>query len=134
MVRNPEPTGPSTIFVNPKPEYDPTKFVPGPVKKGNYFTILIHFHYRYGLVSFKVLYSSIFMYFWLMLLGYSDWISYLYFCFDGSHTLNVISGSLVVIHGLIVHKSEQNTSDKSRQIYTFHLFDQKKSTYSPRNW
>lgn len=44
------------------------------------------------------------------------------------------SGSMVVIHGEVVHKSEQNKSNKSRQIYTFHLFDQKNTTYSKQNW
>lgn len=41
---------------------------------------------------------------------------------------------MVVIHGEVVHKSEQNKSHKSRQIYTFHLFDQKNTTYSKQNW
>lgn len=41
---------------------------------------------------------------------------------------------MVVIHGEVVHKSEHNKSNKSRQIYTFHMFDQKNTTYSKQNW
>lgn len=41
---------------------------------------------------------------------------------------------MVVIHGEVVHKSEHNKSNKSRQIYTFHMFDQKNATYSKQNW
>jgi len=30
-------------------------------------------------------------------------------------------GSLVLIHGNVLHKSEKNLSEKSRFIYTFHV-------------
>lgn len=45
----------------------------------------------------------------------------------------VKAGTLVLIHGNILHKSEANTSGKSRFIYTFHVIegDQK---YDERNW
>jgi len=45
----------------------------------------------------------------------------------------VKAGTLVLIHGNILHKSEKNTSEKSRNIYTFHVIegDQK---YDERNW
>jgi len=45
----------------------------------------------------------------------------------------VKAGTLVLIHGNILHKSEKNTSGKSRNIYTFHVIegDQK---YDRRNW
>jgi phytanoyl-CoA hydroxylase len=45
----------------------------------------------------------------------------------------VKAGTLVLIHGNILHKSEKNTSGKSRNIYTFHVIegDQK---YDERNW
>lgn len=33
------------------------------------------------------------------------------------------AGTLVLIHGNILHKSENNTSDKSRFIYTFHMIE-----------
>lgn len=46
----------------------------------------------------------------------------------------VKKGTLVLIHGEVVHKSEHNHSDKSREIYTFHLFDQAHCTYDERNW
>jgi phytanoyl-CoA hydroxylase len=35
----------------------------------------------------------------------------------------VKKGSLVIIHGLVYHKSLPNTSKDSRWIYTFHMID-----------
>ena len=46
----------------------------------------------------------------------------------------VKKGSLVVIHGDVVHKSEQNHSDRSRHVYTFNVYDTAMATYSPQNW
>lgn len=43
-------------------------------------------------------------------------------------------GSLVLIHGEVVHKSGANTSDRSRNIYTFHLYDAGTSVWSEENW
>ena len=45
-----------------------------------------------------------------------------------------IAGSLVLIHGLVVHQSEHNKSSLSRHAYTFHVVDLGRSTYSPDNW
>ncbi|XP_064346671.1 phytanoyl-CoA dioxygenase domain-containing protein 1 isoform X4 [Camelus dromedarius] len=47
----------------------------------------------------------------------------------GSHT-----GALVLIHGEVVHKSEQNFSDRSRQAYTFHIMETAGTVWSPENW
>ncbi|KAJ3316639.1 hypothetical protein HDU76_001642 [Blyttiomyces sp. JEL0837] len=33
------------------------------------------------------------------------------------------AGTLVLIHGQVLHKSEHNKSDKSRNIYTFHMIE-----------
>ncbi len=46
----------------------------------------------------------------------------------------VKKGSLVLIHGCVVHKSEKNISKRSRHIYTFHVFDKGVSKYSEDNW
>lgn len=46
----------------------------------------------------------------------------------------VKKGGLILIHGDVVHKSEQNQSNRSRNIYTFHLFDTALATWSPQNW
>lgn len=46
----------------------------------------------------------------------------------------VRKGSLVLIHGEVVHKSGANCSDRSRNIYTFHLYDAGTSTWSKDNW
>ncbi|XP_025113566.1 phytanoyl-CoA dioxygenase domain-containing protein 1-like [Pomacea canaliculata] len=46
----------------------------------------------------------------------------------------VKKGTAVLIHGEVVHKSEHNHSTKSREAYTFHMFDQAQSTYDERNW
>ena len=43
------------------------------------------------------------------------------------------AGSLVLIHGSVLHKSEHNRSDRSRMIYTFHCVDLDKG-YDERNW
>jgi phytanoyl-CoA hydroxylase len=45
----------------------------------------------------------------------------------------VKAGTLVLIHGNILHKSEKNTSDKSRNIYTFHVIEGERR-YDERNW
>jgi len=42
-------------------------------------------------------------------------------------------GSVVVIHGSVVHMSERNTSPHSRHVYTFHLVE-RDAVYSPENW
>ncbi|XP_008577665.1 PREDICTED: phytanoyl-CoA dioxygenase domain-containing protein 1 [Galeopterus variegatus] len=43
-------------------------------------------------------------------------------------------GALVLIHGEVVHKSEQNLSDSSRHVYTFHLMEASGTVWSPDNW
>ncbi|KAI8901921.1 hypothetical protein BC833DRAFT_47563 [Globomyces pollinis-pini] len=45
----------------------------------------------------------------------------------------VTSGSLVLIHGLVYHKSGANHSKKSRWIYTFHMIDGSLE-YPADNW
>ena len=35
----------------------------------------------------------------------------------------VKAGTLVLIHGNLLHKSERNTSEKGRIIYTFHVIE-----------
>ncbi|KAF2125682.1 phytanoyl-CoA dioxygenase family protein [Dothidotthia symphoricarpi CBS 119687] len=45
----------------------------------------------------------------------------------------VKAGTLVLIHGNILHKSEKNTSEKGRIIYTFHVIEGEQ-TYDERNW
>ncbi|KAF2862935.1 PhyH-domain-containing protein [Piedraia hortae CBS 480.64] len=45
----------------------------------------------------------------------------------------VKAGSLVLIHGNVLHKSERNTSDKGRMIYTFHVIEGE-NRYDQRNW
>ena len=45
----------------------------------------------------------------------------------------VEAGTLVVIHGNLLHKSERNLSGKSRFIYTFHVIEGE-NDYDGRNW
>jgi phytanoyl-CoA hydroxylase len=45
----------------------------------------------------------------------------------------VKAGTLVLIHGNILHKSEKNVSGKSRFIYTFHVIEGEQK-YDERNW
>ncbi|SNX84479.1 related to phytanoyl-CoA dioxygenase family protein [Melanopsichium pennsylvanicum] len=46
------------------------------------------------------------------------------------------AGTLVLIHGSVLHKSEQNLSNQSRFIYTFHMIegDVEKARYDNLNW
>ncbi|KAI8997896.1 hypothetical protein BDB01DRAFT_772836 [Pilobolus umbonatus] len=48
-------------------------------------------------------------------------------------TKEVTSGTLVLIHGSIIHKSAPNLSDKSRYIYTFHVVEGE-ARYPADNW
>ncbi|XP_074976428.1 phytanoyl-CoA dioxygenase domain-containing protein 1 isoform X3 [Caretta caretta] len=43
-------------------------------------------------------------------------------------------GGLILIHGEVVHKSELNSSEWSRHVYTFHLMEAKDTTWSKENW
>lgn len=50
------------------------------------------------------------------------------------HTITEVqAGSLVLIHGNVLHKSEKNTGPKSRFIYTFHVIEGDRE-YDSRNW
>lgn len=46
----------------------------------------------------------------------------------------VKAGDLVLIHGNLLHKSEKNTSQKGRIIYTFHIIEGDGNKYDERNW
>ena len=46
----------------------------------------------------------------------------------------VRKGSMVIIHGEVVHKSEENKSARSRNIFTFHFYDAGTSEWSKENW
>ncbi|KKY21619.1 putative phytanoyldioxygenase [Phaeomoniella chlamydospora] len=54
----------------------------------------------------------------------------------------VTAGTLVLIHGNVLHKSEKNLSQKSRFIYTFHVIEGQDATeengegwvYDEKNW
>lgn len=43
-------------------------------------------------------------------------------------------GAMVLIDGLVVHRSGANKSEKARWIYTFHAYDKSKARYMPDNW
>jgi ectoine hydroxylase-related dioxygenase (phytanoyl-CoA dioxygenase family) len=45
----------------------------------------------------------------------------------------VKAGTLVLIHGNLLHKSEKNVSKKGRIIYTFHVIEGE-NEYDERNW
>ncbi|KAE9378084.1 phytanoyl-CoA dioxygenase [Stipitochalara longipes BDJ] len=46
----------------------------------------------------------------------------------------VRAGTLVLIHGNLLHKSEKNVSKKGRIIYTFHVIEGEGTKYDKRNW
>lgn len=52
---------------------------------------------------------------------------------DGFVPLAVPEGALVVLHGLLPHRSGANRSARSRHAYTLHLIDGC-ATWSPLNW
>ncbi|HYH96361.1 phytanoyl-CoA dioxygenase family protein [Hyalangium sp.] len=52
---------------------------------------------------------------------------------EGFVPLEVKKGTLVVLHGLLPHKSGANTSSKSRHAYSVHLIDST-ATYPRDNW
>ena len=47
--------------------------------------------------------------------------------------LEVTKGSLIVLHGLLPHKSLANRSEKSRHAFTLHFIG-RRSRYAPENW
>uniref|UniRef100_A0A1B0CGX0 Putative peroxisomal phytanoyl-coa hydroxylase n=1 Tax=Lutzomyia longipalpis TaxID=7200 RepID=A0A1B0CGX0_LUTLO len=46
----------------------------------------------------------------------------------------VEKGTLVLIHSQVVHRSDQNKSNKERHAYTFHVIETDGVTYSEENW
>ena len=53
---------------------------------------------------------------------------------EGEYTIEeCAAGTLVLIHGNVLHASERNTSGKSRFVYTFHVIEGE-SVYDERNW
>jgi len=48
--------------------------------------------------------------------------------------VEVKAGDAILIHGQVVHKSEQNMSPHSRQIYAFHIIETEGTEYSKENW
>ena len=53
---------------------------------------------------------------------------------DEDYTMGEVkAGTLVLIHGNLLHKSEKNLSGKSRFIYTFHVIEGA-NEYDGRNW
>ncbi|WVR00282.1 hypothetical protein IAU59_007425 [Kwoniella sp. CBS 9459] len=54
---------------------------------------------------------------------------------DGWKQAACPAGTLVLIHGSVMHKSPPNPSDKSRLIYTFHMIEGGKGyVYDEKNW
>lgn len=44
------------------------------------------------------------------------------------------SGGVIVIHGEVVHRSAENTTEDSRNVYTFHIMESQDTQWSPDNW
>jgi len=55
---------------------------------------------------------------------------------EGQYKLGEVkAGTLVLIHGNLLHKSEKNVSKKGRIIYTFHVIEGAEGfVYDERNW
>lgn len=53
----------------------------------------------------------------------------------GPEVLDIPAGSLVLIHGNVLHNSEKNTGPRSRFAYTFHVIEGADGwVYDERNW
>ncbi|GMF98099.1 hypothetical protein B5S33_g1493 [[Candida] boidinii] len=52
---------------------------------------------------------------------------------DSYVDVEIPAGTLVLIHNSVMHKSERNTSSKSRNAYTFHIVEGE-SEYDNKNW
>lgn len=48
--------------------------------------------------------------------------------------VEVPAGAAVLLHGAVVHKSNENTGSKSRYVYAFHCVESFNTRYSPENW
>ncbi|KAF7808737.1 phytanoyl-CoA dioxygenase [Senna tora] len=48
--------------------------------------------------------------------------------------IEVKAGSLVIIHGDLIHQSFENQSPKSRHAYSLHVVDTDGCTWAPENW
>ncbi|KAI5096318.1 phytanoyl-CoA dioxygenase domain-containing protein 1 isoform X2 [Silurus meridionalis] len=46
----------------------------------------------------------------------------------------VKKGGVVLIHGEVLHRSAENTSDASRNVYAFHIMDSENTCWSSENW
>ncbi|XP_077944158.1 phytanoyl-CoA dioxygenase domain-containing protein 1 isoform X1 [Gasterosteus aculeatus] len=46
----------------------------------------------------------------------------------------VKKGGVILIHGEVVHRSAENTSEDSRHVYTFHVMEAQDTRWSPDNW
>ncbi|XP_047228390.1 phytanoyl-CoA dioxygenase domain-containing protein 1 isoform X3 [Girardinichthys multiradiatus] len=44
------------------------------------------------------------------------------------------NSGVVLIHGEVVHRSAENTSEDSRHVYTFHIMEALDTRWSPDNW
>ncbi|MGH0157645.1 UNVERIFIED_CONTAM: hypothetical protein FKN15_034049 [Acipenser sinensis] len=49
-------------------------------------------------------------------------------------TAPVKKGSLILIHGEVVHRSAMNSSSHSRHVYTFHIMESENTRWSAENW
>lgn len=48
--------------------------------------------------------------------------------------VEVKAGSAIIIDGLVFHRSGANNSPKSRNIYTFHMYESENAKFSDNNW
>nr|CAD7461163.1 unnamed protein product [Timema tahoe] len=120
FVRNPDhDSSELLVFTAPPPCYPTSNFTPVPVKKGKE-TI---FHRLQNDCESLMVKSP-------FLLTFSAYYRSTAVSLFGRAS----RGTCILIHGLVVHRSDLNKSSKSRHAYTFHVIDNKNATYSPDNW
>jgi len=53
---------------------------------------------------------------------------------DGAESLPVAAGSLIMLHGNLVHFSHDNKSTSSRHAYSLHIIESERCHYPSANW
>jgi len=131
FIRNPDIACDDILIYNsPPPQYPASGYTAVPISKGTYFKQTKRsFAESFALISKKgltLLVKKSALYLGMIIINLLTYSTIVLFI--------DLSGSCILIHGLVVHKSEPNKSDKSRHAYTFHVAEMEGTEYSKDNW
>lgn len=125
MVRAAPGTSTCVEFVGSEPAYDDSQFIPLPISKGKNNPQTRPLYSSRETRALKLDFNTLnFPY--ILKLALTIWQKR-YRCFFQT-------GGLILIHGEVVHKSDLNSSDSSRHVFTFHVMEAKDTTWSKENW